>query len=415
MDRLIKKKKWPPKKIAGISIASLFFLSIFYFLFFGDKSSKLNVKAERLTISTVSNGLFQEFIPIVGTVLPIKTIYLDAMQGGQVEALYLEAGSFVKQGDKILKLENTNLLLDIMQREAQLFEQTNSLRNTRLEMARHRLTLKSELIDLNYQIQRSRRIFDRNKELLKKVVSRHDYEQSKDDYEHFLKRKELTLQSQKQDSLFREVQIQQLEASVARMQNNLSLVQLNLESLELRSPITGQLTSLHAEMGQSISRGQRFGQIDVLDSFKVRTGIDEHYIARIEIGRTGSFQLSAQTYRLIVKKIYPEVLEGRFQAELFFDGAPPTGIRRGQTLHIRLELGDLSVAVLLPQGGFFQKTGGQWVYVLDKSGDFASKRNIRLGRKNTEVFEVLEGLEPGEKVITSSYDNFGNNEKLIFN
>lgn len=414
MDRIIKKKKWPPKKIAGISIAGIFFLFVIYSFIFGDKSSRLNVTTERLTISTVTKGPFQEFIPIVGNILPITTIYLDAVEGGRVEKIYLEAGTLVKKGDSILKLANTNLLLDIMYREAQLFEQSNNLRNTRLAMEQNRLTLHREMIELDYQIQRLKREYERSSDLVKKkLISRQEYEQVTDEYEYYLKRKELTLQSQKQDSIFRQIQVEQLEASVQRMQTNLEIVKQKLENLMIKAPITGHLTSLNAEIGQSKSAGERLGQIDVLDSFKVRAAIDEHYIARIELDRLGTFDFAGHSYRLVVKKIYLEVSEGRFETDLFFVGETAEGIRRGQTLHIRLELGELSEAILLARGGFYQKTGGQWAYVLDRSESVATKRKIKLGRQNTQVFEVLEGLDAGDRVITSAYDSFGDNDKLI--
>ena len=414
MDRKIEKKKWPPKKIISVFIAGLFVFIVIYSFIFGDTSSKLNIETEKITIATVTKGDFQEFIPVTGTVIPIKTIYLDAIEGGRVEMIFLEAGSFVNEGDKILKLGNTNLLLDIMYREAQLFEQSNNLRNTRLSMEQNRLNLQRELAELNYQILRLKRIYNRNKELVKKnLISQHEFEQSLDEYEYFLKRKELTIETQKQDSIFREVQIEQLVASLERMQANLKIVKQKQDNLVLKAPITGQLTSLNAEIGESKSPGVRLGQIDVLEGFKVRAAIDEHYIVRIEIGRYGTFDFANNTYRLIVKKIYPEVREGRFEVDMMFDTETPQGIRRGQTLHVRLELGDLSEAVLLPRGGFYQKTGGQWVYVVNKSESFATKKSIKLGRQNPQVFEVLEGLKPGERVITSSYDSYGDIDKLI--
>jgi len=414
MDRKIEKKKWPPKKIIGVSLVSLLLLVIIYSFFFGDSSSRLNVQTERVTISTVHRGVFQEFIPVTGTVIPIKTIYLDAVEGGRVEKVYLEAGSYVKEEDPILKLANTNLLLDIMYREAQLFEQSNNLRNTRLLMEQNSLTLRRDLVDLNYQIQRQQKLYQRADELAQKnLISLQEYEQAKDQYDYLLKRKELTIETQKQDSVFRQVQIEQLEASLHRMQANLEIVKQKLENLILKAPISGQLTSLNAEIGESKSPGERLGQIDVLEGFKVRAEIDEHYIVRIELGRNGTFEFANKTYQIIVKKIYPEVRNGRFEVDLEFTDETPDGIRRGQTLHIKLELGDLSEGVLLARGGFYQKTGGQWVYVLNRTEDYATKRNIRLGRQNPQVFEVLEGLEPGEKVITSSYDNFGDMDKLI--
>jgi HlyD family secretion protein len=414
MDRPIEKKKWPPRKIALFSLIGIALAAALYSLLFRDSRSRLNVNPERITIATVERGAFQEFIPVTGNVLPIRTIYLDAIEGGRVEKIYLEAGTLVHEGDKILRLANTNLLLDIMYREAQFFEQSNNLRNTRLAMEQNRLTLRRELVELDYQILRQKRTYDRNAQLVKKdLISQQEYEQAKDEYEYLLKRKKLALETQKQDAAFRKIQIEQLEASVQRMQTNLGMVKQKLENLVLRAPISGQLTSLHAEIGESKSPGERLGKIDVLEGFKVRADIDEHYIARIETGRTGAFDLTGASYTLIVRKIYPEVREGRFEVDMEFDGASPQGIRRGQTLHIRLELGDLSEAVLLPRGGFYQKTGGQWVYVLDPSGAVATKRLIRLGRQNPQVFEVLEGLEPGERVITSTYDGFGEIDKLI--
>ncbi len=414
MDRVIQKKKWPPKKIAAVSASGVFLCFILYSFMFGDNSSKLNVETEKITISDVTRGPFQEFIPVTGTVLPIKTIYLDAIEGGRVEKRFIEAGTFVKEGDVILQLANTNLLLDIMYREAQFFEQSNNLRNTRLLMEQNSLNLRREMTEIDYQIQRLQRSHERAVELVKKnLISQQEYESARNDYEYYLKRKELAIQSFKQDSLFRQAQIENLESSLERMQANLGVVKQKLESLYIKAPATGQLTSLNAEIGESKNPGERVGQVDILDGFKVRAGIDEHYLSRINIGQTGEFDFAGKTYKLISKKVFPEIRDGRFDVDLEFEGKEPEGIRRGQTLHIRFELGDLSEATLLARGGFYQKTGGQWVYVLAGSGDFATKRAIRLGRQNPQVFEVLEGLEPGEKVITSSYDSFGDIDKLI--
>lgn len=414
MDRAIQKKKWPPKKIAAVSAGGLFICFVLYSFMFGDNSSKLNVETEKITISEVARGPFQEFIPVTGTVLPIKTIYLDAIEGGRVEKRFIEAGTFVKEGDIILQLANTNLLLDIMYREAQFFEQSNNLRNTRLSMEQNSLNLRRELTEIDYQILRLQRAHERAVELVKKnLISQQEYEIARNDYEYYLKRKDLAIQSFKQDSLFRQAQIENLESSLERMQANLVVVKQKLESLYLKAPATGQLTSLNAEIGESKTPGERLGQVDILDGFKVRAGIDEHYLSRISPGQNGEFDFAGKTYKLIAKKVFPEIREGRFDVDLEFEGEEPEGIRRGQTLHIRFELGDLSEATLLARGGFYQKTGGQWVYVLAGSGDFATKRSIRLGRQNPQVFEVLEGLETGEKVITSSYDSFGDIDKLI--
>ncbi len=414
MDRKIEKKKWTVKKILGITAIVLIIFFVVYSIFFGDHSSKLNVQEERITISTVENGPFQEFIPVTGTVIPIKTIYLDAMEGGRVDKIFLEAGTYVKKGDKILQLGNTNLLMDIMYREAELFQQSNNLRNTRLAMQQNRLALQAQLLELNYQMQQQKRVYDKQTELFNKnLVSEQDWEEARDRYNYLVKNRELTLLSHKQDSLFQETQINQLEASLRRMEENLEIVKENLENLTVKAPVTGQLTSLNAEIGESKTRGQRLGQIDVLDGFKIRVRVDEYYLARIDVNQRGEFTFAGNTHQMRIDKIYPEVLNGRFEVDMLFEGQEPDGIRRGQTVHIRLELGDLSEAILLAKGGFYQKTGGQWIYVVDPSGEFAIKRNIRIGRMNPEVFEVLEGLQPGEKVITSSYDSYGDIDKLI--
>lgn len=414
MDRPIQKKKWPPKRIALYAGAGLFCSVVMYSFLFGDTSSKLNVETERITIATVTRGPFQEFIPVSGNVLPIKTIYLDAVEGGRVERKFVEAGAMVAEKDPILQLANTNLLLDIMFREAQFFEQSNNLRNTRLLMEQSRLTLRQQLVDQEYQLQRLQRLHERAVELrAKNLIAQQEYEQTRDEYEYYRRRRDLAVESFRQDSLFREIQVQQLEGSLQRMEANLEVTKQKLASMIIRAPITGQLTSLNAEIGESKSPGERLGQVDVLDGFKVRAGIDEHYLARISLDLAGEFDFAGQTYRLLTRKIYPEIRDGRFDIDLEFDGPAPAGIRRGQTLHIRLQLGDLAEATLLPRGGFYQKTGGQWVYVVDKSGEIAVKRNIRLGRQNPQVFEVLDGLQPGEQVITSSYDSFGDIDKLI--
>jgi HlyD family secretion protein len=281
-------------------------------------------------------------------------------------------------------------------------------------MEQNQLHLRSQLIDLDYHIKQFKRDFLRNKELVaNNLVSKLDFERIKDEYEYAQKRRELAIESFKQDSIFRKVQIKQLEASLARMQKNLELVKTKLENLMIKAPISGQLTALNAEIGESKSRGERLGQVDVLDGFKIRAPVDEYHLHRINKGLKGEFDFAGSTYELIVDKVFPEIRNGRFDVDLVFTGSEPDGIRRGQTTHIRLELGNLSEAILLARGGFYQKTGGQWVYVLDESDDFAYKRNIRLGMQNQQMFEVLEGLEPGEQVITSSYESFGDNDILV--
>ncbi|NUM79318.1 HlyD family efflux transporter periplasmic adaptor subunit [bacterium] len=414
MDRKIEKKNWPPKKIAIFAGGGLLFIFVFYTFLFGDTSSKLNVEVEKITLAKVTKGPFQEFIPVTGNVLPIKTIYLDAMEGGRVEKLFVEEGTIVKEGEELLKLTNTNLQMDVMFREAQLFEQINNLRNTRLAFEQNRIRNKGDLIDLEYQIGRWKRNYDIQKGLLSQnLTSQQEYEQARDEYQYAVNRRDLLIESMHSDSILRATQMQSLEASIQHMQTNLNVIKENLANLTIRAPVNGQLTSRNAELGESKRAGDRLGQIDVLDGFKVRAGIDEHYIARIQIGQTGEFDFAGKTYILIIKKVYPEVSNGRFEVDMEFQGEAPKDIRRGQTLQIRLELGDLAEAILVPRGGFYQKTGGQWIFVVDPSGDFAIKRPIKLGRQNPQVFEVIDGLFPGEQVVTSSYDSYGDIDKLM--
>lgn len=415
MDRLIEKKKWPLKKILLYSAAGVFVLFIFYVMVFGDHSRKLNVQTERLTVAVVERRPFQEYIPITGTVIPIRTAYIDAQERGMVSEIYLESGSMVETGDVILELENSNLRLEIMNQEAALLEQRNQLRNTQLQMERQQLNLKNQLIDFDYRINRAKREYEQNKDLLKnKIISRKAYLESRETYEYQIKKRALAIESYKQDSLIYSMQLEQLSGSLFRLQANLDIVKQRLDHLSITAPVTGQLTSLNVEYsGEIVSSGERLGQIDILDGFKIRAGVDEHYLPRVRIGQQGSFEFADKGYDLNIFKVFPEIVDGQFNIDLKFEDASPSRMRRGQTVHIRLELGGLEDALTLMRGGFYQKTGGQWVFVVDKSGDFATKRKIRLGRQNTDVFEVLEGLQVGESVIVSSYDNYGDVEKLM--
>ncbi len=413
MDRQIEKKKWPPKKIAMIAGSVIFVGFVVYIFVFGMSKSSLNVKAERLTVSEVKRGPFQEFIPVMGNVLPYY-YYLTAVEGGTVEEIYLEAGTRVEKGDPILRLANTDILINMMWREAELFQQINNLRNTRLEMERYRLQLSQQLAGIENNLQQQKRVYDRYQELIKDdLIAQHEYELAKDQYDYLVRNKELTIESQKKDLEFRQMQVEALEGQVNRMSSNLEIIRGRLENLVVKAPVSGYLTSLDAEIGQSKRAGEDLGQIDTLEGYRIRAGIDEHYIARVEAGRQGEFEFAGNTYDIIVKKKYPNVVDGRFEVDMEFVTETPGGITAGQTYHIKLELGDISEATLLARGGFSQTTGGNWAYVLAPSGDVAIKRRIRLGRQNPDFFEVLEGLEPGEKVITSSYESFGNMERLV--
>jgi HlyD family secretion protein len=413
MDRQIEKKKWPPKKIAMIAGSVIFVGFVVYIFVFGMSKSSLNVKAERLTVSEVKQGPFQEFIPVMGNVLPYY-YYLTAVEGGTVEEIFLEAGTRVEKGDPILRLANTDILINMMWREAELFQQINNLRNTRLEMERYRLQLSQNLAAVENNLQQQRRVFQRYQELIKDdLIAQHEFELAKDQFDYLVKNKELTVESQSKDLEFRQMQVDALEGQVTRMSSNLEIIKGRLENLVVKAPVSGYLTFLDAEIGQSKRAGEDLGQIDTLEGYRIRAGIDEHYIARVEAGRQGEFEFAGQNYDIIVKKKYPNVVDGRFEVDMEFVTETPAGITAGQTYHIKLELGDISEATLLARGGFSQTTGGNWAYVLAPSGDIAIKRRIRLGRQNPDFFEVLEGLEPGEKVITSSYESFGNMERLV--
>ena len=414
MDKPIEKKRFPPRRIAWIAGATLVGLLLIYGLSSVGGSSTLRVDGDKLTVSEVVKGEFQEFITVPGAVMPIGTFYLDASQGGQVVEVFAEEGSYVSVGDNILQLDNTDLHLDIMYREAQLFEQINNLRNTRLAIEQNSLRLRAELLDMNYNIQNAEREYNLALEMIEKGhISKNEFDQKKEEYEYWTKKKELTLETQRQDSVLRAIQVQQLEASVARMQANQEVVRQKLENLVIKAPVAGHLTSLDAEVGESKSRGQRLGKIDILEGFKVRAAVDEYYISRIAVGQQASVKIGGLQHPLTIKKVYPEVLNGKFEIDLEFDRAEPEGIRRGQTVQARLVLGDLSEAVMVAKGGFYSATGGRWVYVLDESGETATKRNISIGRMNPHVYEVLDGLEPGDRVITSSYDTYREFERLV--
>jgi len=413
MDRIIEKKKWPLKRIlkyASITTAVL----IVGILLLSTRESTLKVKRERITLSTVTEGPFQEDIPIMGSVLPIDTRYLDTTEGGVVEKIFTENGTRVKKGDKILTLSNTTLLINIMHSEAEVNRASNELRATRLALEQNRLGLENQLAEIDYELRLQQRDYERKKVLFEeKLISRQDFETAEDRYRFLGKRRKLIQESHEKELQFQEDQVQQLQRSLHRMETNLELVRQRQENLTIRAPIDGLLTSFHAEIGESKPAGERIGKVDVVDGFKVRAEIDEHYLARVKPEQIGTFDLGGSDFTLSVDKVFQEVKDGKFEVDLNFAGDTPAGVRRGQTLHIKLALSDVKEALLLARGGFYQTTGGNWVYVVDSSGQFAGKRDIRINRQNTRYFEVMEGLEPGEVVITSSYENFGNMDRLI--
>jgi len=416
MDRKIKKKKWTFKRISLYAVGLLFLSFVLYSFFFADKRSKLNVDLEKITVAEVTYGVFQDFIPVTGSVLPQTTRFLDAREGGIIQSIEKETGDLVKQGDVIIRLSNSTLELSVLSQQASLYEQINRSTTTRLSLNQNDLNQQQVLAEIDKQINLLKPQYERYTMLYEKdLISKREFEIVEEDYKYNKKRKELTYESYKVDSTSRIGQLKELNASETRMRQNLEGVNRILDNLVIRAPIIGQLATPDHQIGQAIVRGQSIGQIDVLGSYKVRVRIDELYLPRVDIGLKGTFTQSKESYELVLTKIYPTITEGRFEVDMEFTNDQPESIKRGLSVRIRLELGNSAEALLLPMGGFYKDSGGNWVFVIDKSGNRAVRKDIRLGRKNSEFFEVMGGLEPGQKVITSSYDHFGDNEVLLLN
>ncbi len=414
MDRIIEKKKWTTKKIVMISAATIFVAFVLLTVVLGDKKSKLNIDKNKITITEVIQAPFQEYIPVTGIVEPIQTFYLDLSDGGKVINKFVEEGAFLKAGDPIIKLDNPNLSLQVMSTQSSFLQAESMSRQTRLTFEQNLLTKQDQLLNLNLNLLNQERIYNNNKVLFDKgMISRNEYDMSKEKFETMLKSKKLLLEVLERDSSTFKQLVMQSESNVEMSKSYLSLVQSQLANLTVKAPIKGQLTSLNVEIGQSVTSGFRIGQIDNIDSFKVRTEIDEHYISRVIEGQVGEYDLDGKTYKMKIKTVYPQVVNGRFYADMIFDSAKPKSIRRGQTVHIRLQLGGLTNALLVENGGFYSITGGQWVFVVDKSGSFAERRQIKIGRQNPLYFELLDGLKQGEKVITSAYDSYQEYDKLV--
>lgn len=415
MDRALPKRFWTNQRIALSGGSVLIVGLLAYTFFFADRRTKLNVERDKITVSAVTTGPFEDFIAVTGVVQPLKTIRLDAIEGGYVTQKLVEGGNTVKQGDVLLKLENQNLKLSFLQSETEANRLVNDLQNTRQRLQIERYNLRKTLADLDAQLDQAKDTYDRQATLFKdKVVSEEDYLKARRAYERLASQRKIEIESQKYQEENARMQIKQLEGTLQRTQRNVALWQQTLDNLVVKAPVSGQLSSIDVEVGSNINRGQNIGQIDDLNGFKMRVGVDEHYISRVFAGLRGSFEFNGKTHELEIKRVYPEVKSGRFEVDMVFVNGAPEGIKRGQSSPIQLELGKAAKATLLPVGGFFSDTGGNWVYVVDKSGSRAVKRTITLGRKNPEFYEVLEGLQPGEQVITSSYENFGDNEVLEF-
>lgn len=415
MDRKIEKKRGIKAKHIYIFCIATVVIALSIKMIFGAQTSTFRAEIDKLNIAEVKDGSFKDYVSIIGMVEPKTTIYLDIEEGGKVIEKLIDEGEYVNKGDVIVKLVNNDLKLEILNTESQLAYQSNELRNTLINMEQQKISNKQQLLIIDTDIKRQKRRYEQNVMLFEKgFVSKEDYLRSKEDYELSRQDRELRYQRMMQDSIFRENQKVQMNSSLSNMQRNLNMVRQRLENLNIKAPADGQLGSLDIEIGQSINRGQRIGQLHILNNFKVQAQVDEHYIDRVRRDLSASFQRNGQDYFMKTKKVYPEVREGRFKLDLIFDGDSPENLRTGQTYHLKLELGQPVDAILLPRGGFFQSTGGQWVFVLDKSGDFASKRHIKIGRQNTRYFEILEGLEAGEKVIVNNYESFGDNDRIEF-
>lgn len=406
MDRRIERKSKRPLYVgAGVAFAAALLLA---FWLSDGTSTSFTLDGQRIRTAEVTTGMYEDYIPLRASVEPERTVYLDAIEGGRVEAILVEEGAFVAEGQPLIDLSNTSLQLDVIAREAEVSEQLNNLRNTQLAIEQNRLKLKSDLIEIDYQITRLDRLVTRYEELEgNQFISRTEYEDSRDELQYWRNKRVVTRESQAQDEKIRMAQIEQLESSVAQLEKNLTLARANLDNLLIRAPRNGQLTSLDAELGESKARGERLGQIDDVDRFKATALVNEFYLNRVRLGQQAILDIGSRQYRLEVSKVYPEVEASQFEVDLRFIGEAPNDIRRGQTLQLRLVLGDTAEqATLLANGPFFNDTGGAWVFVLDADGKVATRREVRLGRRNPNLIEVEGGLLPGDEVIISSYANF---------
>jgi HlyD family secretion protein len=414
VDRVIPKGRWNKKRLLTIAgIAAVVGLAVTSYVLTSGKS-RLNVEAERITISEVKNGTFQEFIPVNGVVLPVTTIYLDALEGGRVEEKYVEDGAIMKKDQPILRLSNTDLALNLLSQQSNVYNTLTQMQIARNQAQQNTVQKLNQMTDVESQLKEAERIYKLNRRLYdQKVIGLQEFKKSENDYTYYQQKKNLTEQLLKQDSITNAQQLEQAKQSYQGSQSALGLYKKKEGDLIVRAPVDGQLTSLDAEQGQSKNKGERLGQIDILSGYKVRVDIDEHYISRIFIGLKGNFDFANKNYKLVIKKVYTQVTNGRFQVDMEFEGEVPQGIRRGQTLQIHLTLSDETQALLLAKGGFYQQTGGNWVFKVSEGGSMAYKVDIQLGRQNPDYYEVMSGLKPGDKVVTSSYENYTNMQELV--
>lgn len=414
MDRRVEKKKtpWKAAVIGVVALGAIGFIGNMVMDAQGGRSFR--VDENRIVVSTVTTGTFEDFIPVRGRVTPYKTVFLDAIEGGRVERILVEDGALMKAGDPIVELSNTTLQLDVTRNEALVTEQLNNMRTIELQLEQNRLSHKRNIVEMNYQIKRLQRQAARERELIKtNAISQAQLDQTEDELEYYRNRLEITLESQKTDAAMQETQLAFLKESGEQLETNLKLARKNLDALNVRAPVDGKLSGFNVEIGQSINRGGRLGQIDDPDKYKLTANIDEFYLGRVDLGQQATYDRGADSYGMTIAKIYPQVQNGQFEVDFVFDGdEQPDGIRRGQTLQTKLTLGDATDAVLIPNGAFFQDTGGNWVFVVSPDGTQAIKRTVRLGRRNSRFIEVIDGLEVGERVVTSPYTSFVDMDRL---
>lgn len=414
MDRKIERKGWSKKTIYTVSGIAALALLIAGSVYFTSGGSKLNVEAERITISEVKKGAFQEFIPVNGVVLPQTTIYLDAVEGGRVEEKMVEDGAIVKKGQPILRLSNTDLELSLVNQQTSVYNLLTQMQIAKNAAQQNTTQKLNQKTDVESSYKEAKRVYDLNKYLYEqKAIGLQEFKQAENNFNYQVERMNLTGKILAQDESSNKQQISQAQQSYIGSQNALGVMRKKVGDLIVRAPVDGQLTSLDAEIGQSKNKGERLGQIDITSGYKVRVDVDEHYISRVFIGLMGEATIAGKDYKLKITKVYTQVNNGRFQVDMLFEGAIPDGIRRGQTLQIRLALSDETQALLLAKGGFFQQTGGSWVYKVTSGGEKAYKVDVQLGRQNPDYYEVLNGLQPGDKVVTSSYENYTNMSELV--
>jgi HlyD family secretion protein len=412
MDRTVEKKMPLSHKI-GIGLLGVLVIVFAWWLtdtLLGGRS--LSVDSQRIIVSEVTVGMFEDFIPLRGRLMPRSTVYLDAIEGGRVEQVVVEDGAIVEAGDLIAVLSNTNLQLVVLGREAEVTEQLNFMRTIELQLEQNRLSHKKNLVEIDYQIVRLTRSIERQRGLASQnLVSQSTIEELEDELKYYRDRREVTLESQATDARMQEQQLNQLREAGEQLQTSLDFARKNLDDLNIRAPISGKLSGFNIEIGQSIERGGRLGQIDDPDGFKLNVRIDEFYLGRVDLQQAAVAEHNGREQGLQIAKIYPQVKEGQFEVDMLFD-QEPAGLRRGQTLQLRLTLGDNSDALLIPNGSFYQETGGNWIFVVSPNGAEAVRRPVRLGRRNTDFIEVLDGLEAGEKVVTSPYTSYTGMDRL---